>query len=241
MSRLFAMGCLAFAVMVTANAHADDDSQLNLPVSGPIQIEEDFESGASRWSPTDEKKWKITKIETDDGGVNHVYHLLGKSDYTPPHRSPHSISLLRGVIVGDFELTARVKTLQTSRAHRDMCLFFGYQNPGQFYYVHLGERTDDHANQIFVVDDAARVKISDKTNPGTPWKDDTWHTVKVVRRIADGTIEIYFDDMDTPHMVAKDKRFQWGQIGLGSFDDLGMWDDVRLQGQLADQIIFEGR
>lgn len=190
-----------------------------------VIFEEDFETGTDGWVPTDDAMWKISKE-----GENHVYHLLGKSNYNPPQRSPHSISLHEESYVRDFVLTAKVKTLQTSRAHRDMCLIFGYQDASHFYYVHLGEKTDPHANQIFIVNGAPRIKISEKTNAGTPWKDKTWHQVKIVRRVNDGLIEIYFDDMETPQMVAHDKKFVWGRIGLGSFDDLGQWDDVTLRG-----------
>ncbi|QDT34911.1 hypothetical protein [Thalassoglobus polymorphus] len=194
----------------------------------PTVFKDDFESGVKNWKPSDVKKWKVT----EENG-NHVYHLLGKSDYQPPHRSPHSLSLVKDVVVSDFVFSAKVKTLQSSRAHRDMCLFFGYQDPANFYYVHLGEKTDPHANQIFIVNDAPRIKISEKTNDGTPWKDEAWHQVKVVRRVSDGLIEIYFDNMEQPQMVAHDKTFTWGQVGLGSFDDLGQWDDVQLQGKIV--------
>jgi hypothetical protein len=54
--------------------------------------------------------------------------------------------------------------------------------------------------------------------------------VKIVRRTADGSIEVYFDDLKTPVLTAEDKTFLWGQVGIGSFDDTGMWDDVKLQG-----------
>lgn len=190
----------------------------------PVILSEKFEDAAC-WQPTDEAMWKI---EERDG--NKAYHLLGKSNYQPPQRSPHSISLLKDKILGDFVLTARVLTLQTSRGHRDMCVIFGHQDPAHFYYVHLGEKTDPHANQIFIVNNAPRIAISEKTNEGTPWKDATWHQVKVVRKVADGLIEIYFDDMTTPQMVAHDKTFTWGGIGLGSFDDMGLWDDVEIRG-----------
>ena len=46
----------------------------------------------------------------------------------------------------------------------------------------------------------------------------------------EGTIEIYFDDMQKPVMTAKDKTFAWGQIGIGTFDDTSDWDDVVLRG-----------
>lgn len=216
--------CFLFALIsnfVLSCVHAEDL---------PVVFEDGFENGASHWQPTDEKKWTIFKEENG----NHAYHLLGKSDYQPPHRSPHSISLIKDVKVTDFVFTARVQTLQTSRAHRDMCIFFGYQDPAHFYYVHFGEKTDPHANQIFIVNDAPRIKISEKTNAGTPWKDKTWHDIKIIRKVENGLIEIYFDDMENPHMVAHDKNFTWGQVGVGSFDDLGLVDDVTLRGKIAD-------
>ncbi|NLT71714.1 MAG: hypothetical protein GXX91_13630, partial [Verrucomicrobiaceae bacterium] len=132
--------------------------------------------------------------------------------------------------VGDFVLTARVQTKQTPRGHRDMCLVFGYQNPANFYYVHLGQETDPHANQIFLVNEAPRVAISEKTNDGTPWETGKWHQIKIVRTVASGLIEVYFDDMETPSHVARDKTFAWGRVGIGTFDDMGLWDDVELRG-----------
>jgi len=36
--------------------------------------------------------------------------------------------------------------------------------------------------------------------------------------------------MKTPAMTATDKTLAWGQVGVGSFDDTSMWDDVVLRG-----------
>jgi quinoprotein glucose dehydrogenase len=190
---------------------------------------DDFEKGGAAWLPTDAKKWSVDK--QDDG--NHVLHLHGKSAYEPPHRSPHSLTLLKDTVVGSFELTARVRTLQTTRGHRDMCVFFGFQDPAHFYYVHLGEVPDPHSSQIFIVNDAPRTKITETPDVGVPWTDDQWHRVKVVRDVASGLIEVYFDDMTKPQKVAHDRTFAWGAIGLGSFDDLGLWDDFELRGVMV--------
>ena len=191
----------------------------------PKILTEDFENGAGRWEPTDAKAWKVLK--TDAGNVYSLFKR--RSDYTPPHRSPYNISLLKDVFVGDFVLEAKVRSTIKDYGHRDMCLFFGYQDPAHFYYVHFGKKTDNHANQIFIVNDAPRTKISTKTTPGTNWTD-TWHRVKIVRRVSDGSIRVYFDDMENPVMTATNKRLTWGRIGLGSFDDTGNWDDVTLRG-----------
>jgi len=76
--------------------------------------------------------------------------------------------------------------------------------------------------------------ITTNDAPGIPW-DDQWHQVKVVRKVDDGTIEVYFDDMEKPNMVANDKTFTWGQIGLGSFDNHGLFDDIRLYGEKVEK------
>jgi hypothetical protein len=195
-------------------------------------LKEDFESGASRWEPTDPDAWKLSQ-----GRGGHVLELVtGRSKYNPPHRSPLGIALLRDVNVGDFTLTAKVKTTTDYYGHRSLCLFFGYQDPANFYYVHFGQEMDDHANQIFVVDDAPRTKISTRTTAGTPWENDTWHRVKIVRTVADGRIDIFFDDLEHPIMTATDKRFFWGRVGVGSFDDTGMWDDIVLNGEKVEPL-----
>lgn len=193
-----------------------------------LVFEDDFEKGADHWQPTDPKAWKIK--QTDRGKV---YNQFQQSKYEPPHRSPFNISLLKGVVVSDFVLKVKVQSTNTTAgAHRDMCLFFNYQDPTHFYYVHLGLKPDPHSSQIMIVNDAPRVMITKNKSPGIPW-DDGWHDVKIVRRVGDGTIEVYFDDMDKPVMTAVDKTFTSGQVGLGSFDDHGNWDDFKLYGVKA--------
>jgi hypothetical protein len=191
----------------------------------PLVFEDDFERGGDRWKATDAAAWKIA-----EGHGGHVYRLFQQSKYQPPHRSPINFSLVRDVSVGDFVLSAKARSTSRDYGHRDLCLFFGYQDPAHFYYVHLGKQTDDHANQIFIVNGAARIKISTKTSSGTPWDDD-WHVIKVARDAASGDIKVYFDNLDEPVMTARDTTFAAGQVGVGSFDDTGDWDDVRLWGK----------
>ena len=137
--------------------------------------------------------------------------------------------------MSDFVLTVKVQsTNKGAGAHRDMCLFFYYQDPAHFYYVHMGMRPDPHSSQIMIVNDKPRVMITKNKTPGVPW-DDGWHELKLVRRTADGAIEVYFDDMKKPMMIAADKTFTWGQVGLGSFDDNGNWDDFKLFGTKVER------
>ncbi len=193
----------------------------------PLLLKEDFTRGFSRWKTTDASAWEVKQ---EEGSSNRVLDLYGKSNYKPTHRSPFNQAILKYHTVGDFVLTAKLQATKESYGHRDLCLFFGYQDPDHFYYVHLGQKMDDHANQIFIVNDAPRTKISETTTEGTPWKDGSWHDVKIVREVESGLIEVYFDDMTKPVMTAHDKTFDWGKIGVGSFDDTGMFDDVVLHG-----------
>ena len=216
MSRCF---LVLFAVALIGAAEAP-------PGPLPLVFADDFSKGMGRWQPTDPKGWKV--IDTKDGKALSQFHR--ESSYKPPHRSPYHIALVKDVTVGDFVFEARCRSTVKDYPHRDLCLFFGYRDAGHFYYAHLGKKTDDHANQIFIVNGADRKKISTRTTAGTNW-DDGWHRVKVVRSVADGKIEVYFDDMKKPVMTAKDKTFTAGRVGVGSFDDTGDWADVKLRGR----------
>jgi hypothetical protein len=188
--------------------------------SNPIILKEDFEHGFSRWKTSDpdpaKSVWKI--IETGPKG-NHAFRCTGISKYVPKYRSPFSFALLKDVKVTDFELTLRCQETHVDAGpHRDLCIFWGYQDPTHFYYAHLGAKADPHACQIFIVNDAPRTE--------------GWHKVKVERSVSDGSMKVYFDDMQKPYMTAKDQTFTWGQVGIGTFDDHGNFDDVVLRGKL---------
>jgi hypothetical protein len=191
----------------------------------PLVFEDDFKKGADHWEPSDPKVWKV--IDAKDGKAYSLFE--NKTEFKPPHRSPFLYALVKDLTVGDCILDVKCKSTIKDYPHRDLCFLFGYQDRDHFYYAHLGKKTDDHCNQIFIVDGADRKKISTKTTEGTPWTDD-WHHVRIVRKVADGTIEVFFDDMKTPIMTATDKTFTSGRVGIGSFDDTGDFRDVKVYG-----------
>lgn len=191
----------------------------------PLLFAEDFESGGlALWEPSDPKVWRI--IAQDD---NHVLNQFQQSKVKTPVRSPFNRSVVKGVVVGDFVFDVQVQSTIKDYPHRDVCLFFGYQDPAHMYYVHLGKRADDHANSIFLVNGEPRVSIAETRTSGTDW-DDEWHHVRIVRKVAEGTIAVYFDEMTKPVMTANDTQFTWGRIGVGTFDDTGNFDNIRLWG-----------
>lgn len=194
----------------------------------PLLQSADFEGDASTaWEPSDPAAWKIETVEG-----NHVLHQFAQSKVKTPVRSPFNRSVIKDLTVSDFVLDVQLQSTARDYDHRSLCLFFGYQDPAHLYYVHFGKKTDDHANQIFIVNNEPRKKISTQTTPGTPW-DDKWHHARIVRNVESGTIDVYFDDMEKPVMKAIDKSFTWGQVGVGSFDDTGRFDQVLVYGKRA--------
>lgn len=187
-----------------------------------LVFEDKFESGQERWETTDDASWKL---QEEQG--NHTLALTQRvSKYQPKVRSPHNIALIRDLTAGDFALTFKVRSTKDTGDHRDCCVFFGHQDAEHFYYVHLGAKPDPASGQIMIVNGEPRRPLT-KNEKLIPW-DDKWHTVKVVRDTTAGTIDVYFDDMSKAHMSATDKTFGAGRMGIGSFDDMNEFDDVRL-------------
>lgn len=225
---------IAAVAAIGSEANAAERSPASELLGLPLVFSDNFEApNALRWEPTDPSAWKVVEI---DG--NRVYSQFAQSNrdnkVQNPFRSPFNRALVRDLVVGDVVLDVRLQSTTRDYGHRSLVLFFGYQDPAHLYYVHFGKQADDHANQIFIVNNDARRKISTESTAGTPWTD-AWHHARVVRRVEPGTIDVYFDDMDKPVMRAVDKTFTWGQVGVGSFDDTGNFDDIAVYGKKVDR------
>lgn len=195
----------------------------------PLIFSDDFEKGRDRWDTTDDASWYLHE---EDGkksfGLNKRI-----SDYQPKVRSPHNIALIKDLKVSDFVLTFRVRSTKDTGNHRDCCVFFCHQDTEHFYYAHLGAKPDPASGQIMIVNGEPRRPLTDN-RAEVAW-DDKWHTVKVTRDSVAGTIEVFFDNVSKPHLIATDKTFGEGRIGIGSFDDMNDFDDVRLFGKIQSK------
>lgn len=216
---VFPFVAVSFAWMCMLTPEAFAQEKMN---GLPLVFSDDFEKGRDRWETTDDASWEIHAKEGNKTlGLNKRI-----SKYQPKVRSPHNIALIKGLEVDDFILTFRVQSTLDTGNHRDCCAFFCYQDSEHFYYVHLGARPDPASGQIMIVNNEPRRPLT-KNEKQVPWND-AWHTVKVVRNNKAGKIEVYFDDMETPHLTAIDTTFGKGRIGIGSFDDMNDFDDVRV-------------
>lgn len=213
---------IAIGISAVDLSVAQDGVSSEIPEGMRLAFEDDFEQGKSRWETTDDAAWDIVSL--DGNGTLELNKPI--SDYKPKVRSPHNIALIRDLVADDFVITFRVRSKKDTGNHRDCCVFFGYRDPEHFYYVHLGAKPDPASGQIMIVADAPRRPLTRNEQP-VPW-DDAWHRVKLSRSVKTGKIDVYFDDMRTPLMSVEDRTFLSGRIGIGSFDDMNAYDEVRV-------------
>lgn len=187
-----------------------------------VVFEDNFEEGIDRWEIIDPASWKLE----DHGKGQSLSIIRRESEYEPTVRSPRHIALINDLKLASFELTFKVKSTKDTGNHRDCCVFFNYQDPTHYYYVHTGAKPDPNSGQVFIVNDAPRSPLTKNEKP-TPWGQE-WHSVKVIRNAETGLIAVYFDDLSTPMWEVNDTTFGLGRIGIGSFDDMDAFDEIVL-------------
>jgi hexosaminidase len=187
---------------------------------------DDFEDGdAQGWRPNIPGNWRVVE---EDGSL--VYRLIapGRPGVV---RAPTSWSILKDFDVTDFVFTGRLKCrADTTNINRSVVIVFHYQDPTHFYYAHFAAISDQVHNIIGLVNGKDRVKIN-REPPGQSiprLKDLKFHDFKVIYEAETGEIKAYLDDMKTPILTANDKTLNHGFMGVGSFDDTGSFDDIKL-------------
>ena len=219
MSRILrAIGAAALAAFLLGQA----------PPELPLLVSDDFEAGsAAAWTPGDPARWRV-----GEAGGNHFYELTAPGA-AGPIRAPTSWSVLTKPEVSEFVLTGRLRCeTDAANIRRDMCVLFGFQDSTHFYYVHFSASSDAVHNVIALVNGSDRVKVNLEPEGKSIFRltDKGWHDFKVVRE-AGGRIAAYLDDMATPILTARDTTLGRGKVGVGSFDDTGAFDDIRLRGR----------
>ena len=215
--RAFALLAATFALLAACRPGAS---------APPRVLSSDFESGAAEgWVPSEPSHWRIA----DDGGSK-VYELAAPGS-PGPVRAPASRSVLAGRDAASFEFSGRLRCdTDPAVPYRDMCVLFHYQDPAHFYYVHFAGVSDEVHNIIGLVNGADRVKINAEPAGRSIVRltDRAWHAFKVTCDASTGEIRAYLDDMTAPILTARDRTLGRGLVGVGSFDDTGAFDDLRL-------------
>jgi len=180
------------------------------------------------FSPKELGEWIFPHAEdwvskTENGQT--YMHMLRPRDPGVPRR-PLQFARLKNVNVGSFDLSVKVR-----REGRSMLIAFNYVDTLHFYYTHVSHDRGTFQpvhNGIFLVDGGPRRRIAGtEAQPALP--DTKWHTIRVVRNVKTGLIQVYSDVQKKPLFSVVDHHFTCGQIGLGSFDETGDFADLKIK------------
>lgn len=172
-----------------------------------------------QWQFEDPAAW-----EWQGEGSETVLGLKKPSQYKPKYRRPFNLAWFGGAEWDSFTLMCEARLDAFNKGNNDVCIAFGGMSDSAFYYAHLGEKADGVHLQLHVVNNADRKAITTNRAEVLPWEPGRWHSIKLVRDAASGSIRVWFDGKLV--LEASDKTFGKGRIGLGSFDDLGAFRNV---------------
>lgn len=162
-----------------------------------------------------------------------------KRPMLPGVRRPQEYVLYGKYQFRTFSLSARVRVdRDPSVAARDAVLIFGRQDDTHFYYVHLSGLADGMHNMVVRVDGANRsALVQASEQPPPTLTDKAWHKVDLLRNCDTGLIEVYVDAYDEdaePVFRLTDRTYDWGHVGVGSFDDHASFDHILIEGEARE-------
>ena len=175
--------------------------------------------GVSQWDIDGSGQWRMA------GSILQLYTAGAPAGLI---RKPAAMAIFKSEAVGDFTLDVDLRsTAPVDLEVRDVLLIFGYQSPTRFYYVHLSKKTDAVHNRIFLVKDADRKRLDAPTSVGR-LVDQEWHHVRLVREVASGRIQVFFDADPNPVLSVVDGTLTTGRVGVGSFDETAEFRGMEL-------------
>ncbi len=223
---LSSLAALAFGLtlaLTACSSRSEPITEEEVPWALVFQEEFTHPNKIDDFARSDPAAWRWGRVEH-----NSYLELFAPSAYEPLYRSPSGIALLPDLLVADFDMELRVEQTGRNYAHRDLCVVFGFVAADRYYYTHLAPQPDANAHSVFAVDRAPRVSLLPPQAKGIEWGNDQWHTIRVERRTAEGTIRVFWDGGEEPIFEAEDRRFGWGRLGFGSFDDTGRVTEIQV-------------
>ncbi len=121
----------------------------------------------------------------------------------------------------DFDFTAQVRSLENfnNNGGADLCFVYGYQDDRHYYYVMFNRLSGD--TRVYKVRDNDRILVGDLG--AFIILDNLYHTVRLVR--SGGNLQVFWDNV-LLGAVANDAEYGAGGLGVGSYNDTGIFDDI---------------
>ena len=172
-----------------------------------------------QWTVPAAADWKM-----ENGAVLHLIESRGP---LPGPRRPIQFALTAVPAYTRLTMEADLKP-----DRRSLMIVFAYRDPAHFDYAHLS--TDTGAKQpvhngIFHVYGGERVRISSEQGPAAFPESGRWVHVRLTHDSRTGAVDVSVDGRAIPSLRAVDLSLGPGQVGFGSFDEVGSFRSVRMQ------------
>lgn len=188
-------------------------------------VTDNFDDGnANGWSPLNVNRWQVS---SDDGSLR---YFLNTTNYDSPDGiRMGEISLSSSGPCGDFTLECLAKSADAAIGGEaaDLCVAFGYQDEDSYYYINFNATPG--LTQLHRIHDGNLVTLA--TYNQATFNDGNYHILRVER--SDNQILAFFDGNQL--FAVNDSFFGAGQLGVGSFNDSGYFDDVQIVGDACSE------
>src|SRR3569833_196399 len=176
------------------------------------------------WAVLNGGDWKIVQ----DEGQPVLSLLTPRGPIPDQPRRPRQFAIAQ---TPDFTKVTSDAELMPRR--RSLIIVYNYRDPAHFDYAHLSSDTglkQPVHNGIFHVFGGERVRISSQDGPAAFGEKDRWDRIHLVQDGETGAIQVEVDGKKIPALHAVDLSLKSGKVGLGSFDEIGDFRNVRISG-----------
>jgi hypothetical protein len=175
------------------------------------------------WSVPIAADWKIDR----EGDVEVLRLVQAREPVPPPApRRPFQFALTGSGDYSRVTIEAEVKPLG-----RSLLIVVGYRDESHFDYAHFSTDTGSAQpvhNGVFHVYGGERVRISNTAGPASFPASGKWYRVAVTHDAATGTITGTVEGKPIPAVHAVDLSLGGGRVGIGSFNEMGEFRNVRI-------------
>jgi hypothetical protein len=207
------------------------------PIERPVVVnfQEDFQlqEPSDAWKFRTPELWRIAQ----EGDRRFIQMAMPPPRKTMSGvRRPQEYGIYDKYEFRSFNLSCRVRIdRDLSTPTRDAVIIFGRRDNTHMYYAHLSSIANSVHNNLVRLDGETRqVLIPKAEQPKPAIADKEWHKVDVQRDCDTGDIKVYVDAFqrdDPPLFHAVDKTYDWGFIGVGSFDDHASFTHLMIEGE----------
>lgn len=238
--RRSALGCGLVLAMICAGCNQPDASKGIEQEAVHVQARESFLlTDADNWLIRTPELWQVV------GEPGRRYLQLNSPKAArgmlPGPRRPQEYALYTPHEFRSFALSCFVRVDAGHAAMGDICIIFGRQDASHLYYVQLSGASDVARDAIVRVSGSTSQSLIPAGSRRKPIiADREWHKIDVLRDANSGSIQVFVDAHDEktsrPYLQATDTSYEWGFVGLGSFDRTVSFARILIEGQGREPI-----